>query len=185
MVLLQKITYNNKDVSDPARYPFSVPLFKNSFSIQFREQVTIISGDNGVGKSTLLELLARECSFNLNGGSNNHLYGKKFKEQEKHSELLSAHIKLLWRKRTGNGFFMRAETLAAFADYLDSEAKEWGERTAYSYYGGRSLNKQSHGESFLALFFNRFDKAGIYILLLRKIIIGIMLHCGIINAWDF
>jgi len=36
--------------------------------------------------------------------------------------------------------------------------------TGYSNYGGRSLHQQSHGESFLSLFMNRFKGKAIYLL---------------------
>ena len=54
------------------------------------------------------------------------------------------------------GFFMRAESFYNFASYLDGVSD-------LRAYGGKSLHQQSHGESFLALFQNRFEH-GLYIL---------------------
>ena len=51
---------------------------------------------------------------------------------------------------------MRAESFFNFATYIDQVS-------TLKRYGGRPLHQQSHGESFLALFVNRFDR-GIYIL---------------------
>lgn len=54
------------------------------------------------------------------------------------------------------GFFMRAESFCNFASYIEQVSN-------LRAYGGKSLHQQSHGESFLALFANRFEQ-GIYIL---------------------
>lgn len=61
-----------------------------------------------------------------------------------------------WGRKVVEGFFLRAESFYNFASYLD----EVSEMRAY---GGRSLHAQSHGESFLALFNNRFEQ-GLYLL---------------------
>jgi predicted ATPase len=58
--------------------------------------------------------------------------------------------------KTAEGFFMRAESFYNFASYIEQVS-------TLRAYGGKSLLKQSHGESFLALFANRFEQ-GIYIL---------------------
>ena len=59
--------------------------------------------------------------------------------------------------KVSNGFFMRAESFYQFASHVD----EVGSALAY---GGRSLHEQSHGESFLSLFLNRFNGRAIYLL---------------------
>ena len=51
---------------------------------------------------------------------------------------------------------MRAESFYNFATYID-------EVSDLRAYGGTSLHQQSHGESFMSLFANRFEQ-GIYIL---------------------
>jgi predicted ATPase len=71
------------------------------------------------------------------------------------SELAQA-LRLSWLPKVTEGFFMRAESFYNFATYLDQVSD-------LRAYGGRSLHHQSHGESFLALFQNRFEQ-GIYIL---------------------
>jgi predicted ATPase len=161
MRFLNEIIYKRLGSVSHSQYPLSIPLFRNNFDIHIENQVILISGDNGSGKSTLLELLAHECEFNVNGGNSDHLYdGSK---DSKQLDLLES-LKFDWRRRTKSGFFVRAESFSNFADFVDEQAREWGEQVAYSYYGGKSLHSQSHGESFLSLFSNRFDKAGIYIL---------------------
>lgn len=137
-------------------YPFNIPAIKNGIRLELKTNVTFFAGENGSGKSTLLEAVAENIGFNLRGGNRNHNFktGVTFEGYE--SEL-TKYINLIWTpKRTGEGFFMRAESFFNFADLID-------ELAAQKAYGGKSLHHQSHGESFLALFNNQFE-AGIYIL---------------------
>lgn len=140
-------------------YPFSIPfLRRGNINLKIKKPILIISGENGVGKSTLLEIIAGSCGFNINGGNRNHLY------HEKQSDILNIlkDIEFSWKLKINNGFFMRADRFNQFAIYLDELAKF--DRRSYKPYGGKSLNEQSHGESFLSLFENRLGTRGIYIL---------------------
>jgi predicted ATPase len=85
---------------------------------------------------------------------------------ENSDAVFGPYIRLSWRPKVRNGFFLRAESFFVFANYLDQEVREQpGFRDAfYAPYGGKSLHEQSHGESFLALFRNRFGKQAIYLL---------------------
>jgi len=137
-------------------YPFTIPALSQGLNMDFTSNVTFLVGENGSGKSTILEAIATQCGFNLSGGSRNHTY----QTQETESSL-SAVIKLSWLPKVTNGFFMRAESFFNFATYIDQLAAD--DPTILGGYGGKSLHQQSHGESFLALFSNRFNK-GLYIL---------------------
>ncbi len=72
---------------------------------------------------------------------------------------LADYIKLSWMPKVTNGFFLRAESFYHFASHIDDV-----DDTGYRDYGGCSLHKQSHGESFLSLFINRFRGKAIYLL---------------------
>ncbi len=144
---------------DLNEFPFSLPLFKNGIKINFDCPITFIVGENGAGKSTLLESLAYNIGFNILGGNRNHLYNDDLNFD---NIKLSNKMKLSWRLKTSKGFFFRAESFFNFADYLENMAIENG-KGAFSSYGGKSLKKQSHGESFLSLFKNQF-RDGIFIL---------------------
>ena len=125
--------------------------------LAFDRPVTFLVGENGAGKSTLLEGIAVACGFNPEGGTRNFL----FSTQDTHSPL----GQYLTPVRTGyfkDGFFLRAESFYNAASYVDELQKE-DPSTLFSY-GGTSLHKQSHGESFLALVQNRFGGDGLYIL---------------------
>ena len=121
-------------------------------SIPLTHDVTFFVGENGTGKSTLMEAIAVTYGFNAEGGTKNF----NFSTKDSHSEL-SEHITLAKSKYPEDGFFLRAESFYNAAGYID-------EVGAAKYYGKKSLHKQSHGESFLALVTNRFSGNGIYLL---------------------
>jgi predicted ATPase len=132
-------------------YPFNVRAFRAGIQLEIRSNVTFFVGENGSGKSTLLEAVASCCGFNPEGGGRDH----RFQSRSEAVDLAQA-LKLSWMPKVAEGFFMRAESFYNFATYLD-------EVSSLQRYGGTSLHQRSHGESFLALFVNRFDR-GIYIL---------------------
>lgn len=152
------------DSESLSKYPISLPIM-NNINISIDKPVFIISGDNGTGKSTLLEAIAHHCGFNIDGGNRNHIYKDNINESTLlELNQLTKYLEFTWKTKIGSGFFMRAESFINFAKYIDLQAKENGRRLAYYHYGGKSLNEQSHGESFLSLFNNRFGEPGIYIL---------------------
>lgn len=132
-------------------FPFDIPAFAGGIHLNVSTKVTCLVGENGTGKSTLLEAVAECCGFNPEGGSRDH-HRAVFAERSR----LAQSLRLAWRRKVVEGFFLRAESFYNFANYLD----EVSDMRAY---GGRSLHAQSHGESFLALFNNRFEQ-GLYLL---------------------
>jgi len=139
------------DKFDPTRYPFNLRAFSHGIDLAFRSTVTLFVGENGSGKSTLLEALAECCGFNPEGGNRDH-HRATFADR---SELAQA-LRLSWLPKVTEGFFLRAESFYNFATYIEQVSD-------LRAYGGKSLHAQSHGESFLSLFANRFEQ-GIYIL---------------------
>ena len=155
MTFLKSVRVDPEQVQ-AGKFPFTIPIFANGCEIEFTSNVTFFVGENGTGKSTLIEGIAECCGFNRSGGNRNHVYS----EETPFSPLASA-LRLSWMPKVTNGFFMRAESFYNFATYLDEmEVEDNGILEAY---GGRSLHQQSHGESFLSLFSNHFKK-GIYLL---------------------
>lgn len=139
-------------------FPFNLPIFKSDFTLKFSAPITFVLGENGVGKSTFLENLAYKLGFNILGGNKNHTFNisKSFDNVK-----LSDYLKMSYKIKPTSGFFFRAESFFNFAGYIDELAEE--DKCIYRSYGGKSLQKQSHGESFLSLFQSRF-KNGLYIL---------------------
>jgi len=130
--------------------------------IEFHQQVTFFVGENGSGKSTLIEALAVSQRFNPEGGTKNFCFSTENSHSELHAYLRVARGVI----RPRDGFFLRAESfynVATNIDEMDRDPYGIG-APIISNYGGVSLHKQSHGESFLALAENRFGGNGLYIL---------------------
>ena len=128
--------------------------------LRFDRPVTFLVGENGSGKSTLLEAIAVACGFNPEGGTRNF----RFATRETHSEL-GEYLTPVRKGYHRDGFFLRAESFYNVASNIDEmdEGGGLGAKVIDSY-GGVSLHRQSHGESFLALVKNRFGGEGLYLL---------------------
>lgn len=158
MAFLKEVRFNWSRVEEEGSYPFNIPALRNMQSISMDRNVVFLVGENGTGKSTFLEALAKACGFSTISGNRNHQlvdYRGDFS--------LADILTLSWLPKVEKGFFLRAESFFNFANYLDDLAEEYG-GGVYSPYGGKSLLRQSHGESFLALFNNSFLRKGIYLL---------------------
>jgi predicted ATPase len=142
-------------------YLQTIPSLSKGLQLKLKTNVTFFVGENGSGKSTLLEGIAEQCGFNLRGGNKSHNLNTGYRFEGYECEL-ARYLQLGWTPRKiYDGFFMRAESFFNFASYIDEISLE--DRRILNAYGGKSLHKQSHGESFLALFSNHFE-TGIYIL---------------------
>lgn len=140
---------------DPEYYPFNIPAVRHlekMGSLTLEKPVTFFVGENGTGKSTLIEAIAVAMGFNGEGGSRDF----SFSTQDTHSQLCQ-YLTVGKSIRPTDGFFLRAESFYNTASYLD-------ENSNMSRYGGVSFHKQSHGEAFLALAVHRFEGNGLYIL---------------------
>jgi predicted ATPase len=128
--------------------------------ITFDAPVTILVGENGTGKSTLLEAIAVAVGFNPEGGGRNFT----FSTNDSHSELWK-YIETPMSFMPRDGYFLRAESLYNLASDIDEmDGVPSFDPPIIQSYGGVSLHKQSHGESFMALISNRFGGEGLYIL---------------------
>lgn len=150
----------------PQRYPFTLPAVRHLGERHLQAPVTVFVGDNGLGKSTLLEAIAVVMRLNAEGGSRS----LRFATRESHSDL-HAHLRVTRGGRLPrDAWFLRAESfynVASQIDDLDADA----DNVLYAdtppildSYGGRSLHEVSHGESFFALFLERFAGQGLYLL---------------------
>jgi Predicted ATPase len=154
---LHEVMKLTEKIKTPDQYPFNIPAIKSLGTLKFKKNVTFFVGENGSGKSTLLEAIAYQCGFNTAGGGRNNQYELASSEAK-----LGDYIRLSWMPKINSGFFLRAESFYNFANHIDDLAQE--DPSIYHAYGGRSLHEQSHGESFLSLFKNRFGRKGIYLL---------------------
>ncbi|KLU63360.1 DNA replication and repair protein RecF [Peptococcaceae bacterium CEB3] len=152
---IRHIELMREKVPSFTEYPFNLPAIRELRSLPFDPKVTFIVGENGSGKSTILEAIAVAYGFNAEGGTRNF----NFSSRATHSEL-NNYIRIVkGTKRPRDGFFLRAESFYNFATNVDELGPD-----LINYYGGRSLHEQSHGESFFAVLQNRFQGEGVYIL---------------------
>lgn len=135
--------------------------FLHLFPFNFSRNITILTGENGAGKSTFLEALALKLGCPAEGGSINFNY----RTEDTHIDF-TKHLRLAKSgKKIKDIFFYRSETFYTFLTEmrrLDSDIQ--GGVKINNYYGGRDLHTLSHGEAMLALIYNRFKDNSLYIL---------------------
>lgn len=153
-IYIKEIRFNNNGNEDYS-YIGEIPAVKYLFKrgkLAFKSPVTMFVGENGTGKSTLLEAIALSCGFNAEGGSKNF----QFSTSDTHSELYKS-IKLIRSGFPEDGYFLRGESFYNLATNID-------ELDISDSYGGRSLHARSHGEGLMTLIQSRFRGRGIYLL---------------------
>lgn len=151
---LREVRLLRERIIDPAKYPFSIPALQGLESIPFDPKVTFLVGENGSGKSTVVEAVAIAAGFNAEGGSQN----LRFTSRPSESPLHEALRLVRGVKRPRTGFFLRAESFFNVASELEKDP------TILAAYGGQSLHEKSHGEAFLTLVNERFGDHGLYVL---------------------
>ena len=183
---LQSVTPRPFLDSELNEFPFTVPVIRSLSEVKFTSPVTFFVGENGSGKSTVMEALA--CAVeSITVGTESVKTDKTLAPIRK----LAKYFKLTWTKRTRKGFFMRAEDFFGYARSMRETREELEEefnnvehdykgRSKYAadlarsaYAGqlaamknryGKDLDNFSHGEAFLTLFQARFVPGGLYLL---------------------
>jgi len=158
---LKSVLLMRDRVDDCSRYPFCIPAVRALDIIDLHPKVTFFVGENGSGKSTVVESIAISAGFNPEGGTRNFKFSTRSSESQLHNCLrLSRSAR---RERTG--YFFRAESFFNVATEIEALDREPSSAPPVILsYGGKYLHNQSHGESFLALIKNRFGPDGLYIL---------------------
>jgi predicted ATPase len=141
---------------DRRGYPWDIPAVRRMGELRFDRPITLIAGDNGSGKSTILEAVAVAAGMNAEGGGRNFAFATRSTESPLHEAM-----RLTWDRRPRTDFFLRAESFYNVATQVEALDEDGGLMGGY---GGRSPHEQSHGESFLALAVNRFGPGGLYLL---------------------
>lgn len=146
---------------DAGAYPFNLAAVRGWDRLKLHDKVTFFVGENGSGKSTLIEAIAVAWGFNPEGGSKNFNFGTRVSHSALHKHLRTVRTP----RRVRDGYFLRAESyfnVATEIERLDEDPAA-GPRVIDSH-GGVSLHEMSHGQSFMALFENRFRGHGFYVL---------------------
>lgn len=160
---LESVLLRRERVTTWDEHPFSVPAIRHLDSLAFHPQVTFFIGENGTGKSTLLEAIAVLEGFNPEGGTRNY----NFATCDTHSRTLPQAMQLrrcVNRGLAREGFFFRAESYYNVLTYHDKSVYDKHDRPKYRLGPpGVSPHEISHGESFMALVTQRLFRAGLYL----------------------
>lgn len=167
-------------------YPLSLPLFQNMERMELKKPVTIIAGDNGTGKTTLLEILALKLNAIRIDGTSSAYRNKTDKIMNAESS-----FKLEITRKPKRNFFFQAEDFIRYIDNLHAmrQDAEMALEEIKTNYAGRSdyakglaampfartiyeldnmydgdISEKSHGESFIEFFSSRIIKEGLYML---------------------
>ena len=156
---IKSVSLNRMFVPSFDVYPYSIPAIKNLQTLELHRNVTFFVGENGTGKSTLLEAMAVAEGFNAEGGSRHAM----FKTRDTHSDDLARKLQLARPGRTlarSDSFFLRAESFYNLSSYVDDLHVE---NPGNNPYGPIPLHQQSHGEAFLTLLTTRLGGNGLYL----------------------
>lgn len=154
---LKKVILHQEKYPTREHYPFNLPLFQKTGQVLFDTPVTMFAGENGTGKSTLLEALARTCNIHIWQNSE-----RRRPEHNPYEDILHKFMAVEWADGRVPGSFFGSKIFQHFAELLD----EWAaaDRGQLNYFGGRSLTTQSHGQSLMSFFRSRYSIKGLYLL---------------------
>jgi len=138
-------------------YPFSLPIFHETRQISFGSPITFFVGENGTGKSTLLEAITHACGIHIWREPEGLRYKRNPFEKAMHF-FISVH----WADGRVPGAYFSSETYRYFTYAVD----EWAvsDESQLDYFGGSSLVTKSHGQSLMAYFNSRYRIRGLYML---------------------
>ena len=155
---LKRVWLDQSRVPDAAAYPFCLPFLSEGFELDFDHAITVIVGENGTGKSTLLEGIAALAGYDEAGGGKGYRPVDHSRALEAMGGSLAQALRASWLPKITNGWFFRAESFFSVARYLDKAALEDPFRPPPP-----DFLSHSHGEGFLRFFEERCQQQGIFI----------------------
>jgi predicted ATPase len=158
---LRRIWLDPSRIADRAAYPFCLPFLQDEFELSFDRAITIIVGENGTGKSTLLEGVAVLAGYDEAGGGKGYRPVDHSNALEVMGGQLSKALRASWLPKITNGWFFRAESFFSVARYMDEVNREEIPNVP----GGTPPDflSHSHGEGFLRFFQEKCQRQGIFI----------------------
>ena len=152
---ITSVTFHPEKFPTDHHYPFTLPIFRQTKQLVFDTPITLLVGENGTGKSTLLEALVRASGIHIWRQQEGVRYQVNRYEKE-----LYKYLSLEWSDERVPGAYFGSEIFQDFADILD----EWAasDPGQLKYFGGKSLVTQSHGQSMMSYFRARYQIRGVY-----------------------
>lgn len=138
---------------DTARWPASIPAVEQLLreGLELATGITVLVGENGSGKSTIVEMLAEGCGLNPQGGS---AMGELFRTRDSEPGLGTSLIVERNPGRPRWSYFLRADTMHTLYSYLEDNPGRRPER----------FHELSHGEGFLEILRTRVSQPGFYLM---------------------
>ncbi len=154
---LLKLTLCHARFPTREHYPFYLDVFHKTSCVEFTSPVTFFVGENGTGKSTLLRALCQKCGIYIWDGA----YKTRFEKNPYEGRLPEA-LEIEWMNGPVPGSFFSSQIFQDYVDLVD----EWAvaDPGFLGYFGGKSLATQSHGQSLMSYFTNRYQIRGLYFL---------------------
>jgi predicted ATPase len=154
---IRSISLDTTDSSVRDFYPFNLEVFRQPLSLPFRANVTFFIGENGCGKTTLLQALATRCGIQI--------WRETERRRIKHNPQIHKFPNFLQVEWAGNrvpGIYFGSNYFQFFSEILD----EWAvsDPGQLKYFGGNSLVSLSHGQSILTYFHKVFALEAVFIL---------------------
>ncbi len=153
---LLRVWLEPERVENRQAYPFVLPFLQHDFELEFETPITIIAGENGVGKSTLIEGIAAMIGFDPAGGAAGYRPVDHSQAIEVDGSELAGALRAAWRPKISYGWFFRAESFFAVARYLDEAATSVRQEAP-------DFLSYSHGEGFMRFFEERCTRPGIFL----------------------
>jgi predicted ATPase len=138
---------------DTTRWPATIPAIEQLLSegLELPEGLTVLVGENGSGKSTVMETLAEACGLNPQGGS---AQARLFRTRDSEPGVGTHLIVERGPVRPRWSYFLRADTMHTLYTYLEDNP---GRRPEW-------LHELSHGEGFLEILRTRVSQPGFYLM---------------------
>jgi predicted ATPase len=150
---LQTVSIRPDAEIDFDAYPFTIPAVRELGHLELHPDVTFFVGENGAGKSTVLEGIALALGYSPEGGTKNFQLRTAESESSLHKVLRLARS----FRKPRDGYFLRAESFYNVATFMDEVGYLDG-------YGNKSLHARSHGEAFMTLLTHKFRGRGLYLM---------------------
>jgi len=154
---INKIRIHQNRFPTKDAYPFNISILQKTETLDLTTPVTVFTGENGTGKSTLLQAICRRCNIHIWEG----IYRTRYDENVFEDKLQHA-IDIHWVNGSVPGSFFTPELFRNFSQLVD----EWAFNSPgiLEYYGGKSLLTLSHGQSTMAYFRSMYNREGLFFL---------------------